>query len=378
MRKLVACASALLFTFGMTLPAMADTSATVVNVAQTQPQFTFQQAVEQAKKSSKPLRIAQLDLERSFEVRNYLGDSVMHTYQTTSQIGYARDQQYYGAFMGLNQADTAWNMNKRNLEAQEDAVVMQTYQLYNGLLQAQDKVNNCKIRLTNAQIQYNNAFAASQVGTIDNPTFVQAKAARAAAEASLASAESALADAYQKFNNLMGLRAEARPVLVDRPAFEKMKVDDVDFAITKAVNESPTVWLAQKKVDLAEAAYTAYAYSLSGRTEPGKAKSIDIDKAAVAAMNTKEQMDKLVRTLYHGVKQLEEQYDSAKEQVAVAEENLRVAKLKFDIGIATKADVASAESKLVDAKESLLDIVIKHQNLVYAFSKPWAYAAVSS
>ncbi|MBM7866593.1 TolC family protein [Heliobacterium gestii] len=378
MRKFVVCASAFLLSLGMTLPAVAATTTTVVNAAQSQAQFTFQQAVDQAKKSSKSLRTAQLDVDRSYEVRNYLGDSVKDTYQTTSQVGYSMDQQWYGAFMGLSQADVTWRMNKRNLEAQEDSIVMQTYQLYNGLIQAQDKVKNCKIRLTNAQIQYNNAFTASQVGTIDNPTLVQAKAARAASEAALAAAESALDDAYQKFNILVGLKAEERPVLLDNPTFEKMKTDDVDFVINKAVNDSPTVWLAEKKVDLAEAAYSAYSYSLGGRTEPGKAKSIDIDKAAVSASSTKEQMEKLVRTIYHSIQQLEEQYGGAQQQVAVADENLRVVKVKFDIGMATKADVAAAESKLVDAKESLLDIVIKHQNMVYAFQKPWAYAASSS
>lgn len=63
----------------------------------------------------------------------------------------------------------------------------------------------------------------------------------------------------------------------------------------------------------------------------------------VRVLNSVVMFEEITRSLYYGVKSLEESYAGTQERVRAAEENLRVPRVKFDVGVATAADVAAAE-----------------------------------
>ncbi|MBC9784491.1 TolC family protein [Heliobacterium chlorum] len=341
-----------------------------------QPAFTLQQAVDQALAYCETLRAAELDIDRSKEVRDFTGER-LSTVAGGIPMGSVPDSSY-SLFLGLVQSNINWEMAKKNLSAQQDTLVMQTYQTYNGLYQAKEKVELAESTLKNARIQYAKAQALNEAGLIDKNGLEQALVAKIAAEASLNAAEQSLSDAYQKFNQLEHLSPDARPVLSDAPKYELSTDDDLDGIVAKALSDSPSIWLAEKKVDLAQTIYDAYDFANPNRSEPSKAKEIDIDKAKWSAAGTKEQMEKLVRTLYYSIKQLEHQHDAAQQRKTVAETSLRVAKLRYQIGIVTAADVTEAETTLANAEDTLIDITIRHQNLMYALQKPWAYAGANN
>ncbi|MDD4170363.1 MAG: TolC family protein [Desulfotomaculaceae bacterium] len=331
------------------------------------PELTFQQAVESAKSNSNTLKNADYDIDRSKELRDTAADNVLYTPLEPSTTAAER------AFTGLQQSDLNWRMVKRAYAAEEDRVVMQVYQSYNGLLQAIENVKLAEVQLKNEEWQRTVASASYRVGMLNKMGLVQAEAAVATAKSILEANRKALDDAYQKFNLLVGLWPEYRPVLVDNPRYKELEVNDLDYEVKKALEESPTVWLAQKKVDLAKSVLSIYNYAdLS--IEPYQVKEIDLDKAEVSAEDANEQFRKLVRTLYYSVKQLEQQYLIAQESVKVAEEALRVIKVKYEVGMATMPEVLAAETAFEKAKKQQFDILCQHEVLTYAFQKPWAYA----
>ncbi|MDD3654986.1 MAG: amidase family protein, partial [Desulfotomaculaceae bacterium] len=184
----------------------------------------------------------------------------------------------------------------------------------------------------------------------------------------------AVAAGLALFNFLVGLWPEDKPILVDKPQYNELVVNDLDYEVKKALEESPTVWLAQKKVDLAKSVLSIYNYAdLS--IEPYKVKEIDLEKAEVSAEDANEQFRKLVLTLYYNIKQLEQQYLIAQGNALVAEELLRVIKVKYEVGMATAPEVLAAETAFEKAKKQEFDILCQHEILTYAFKKPWAYAA---
>jgi len=86
-------------------------------------------------------------------------------------------------------------------------------------------------------------------------------------------------------------------------------------------------------------------------------------------------MRKLVRTIYYNIRQLEENYAGIEQKLAVAEENLRITRLKYELGMAIKTDVISAQAALTGTQKTLIDAACQHEVLKLAFRKPWAYAA---
>jgi len=58
--------------------------------------------------------------------------------------------------------------------------------------------------------------------------------------------------------------------------------------------------------------------------------------------------------------------------VRVAEESLRVAQVKFDLGMATSGEVA-AEAEVQAARQGLFALACEHAYLKLAAEMPWAY-----
>lgn len=333
------------------------------------PELTFQQAVDRAKVNSRALQTANLDIDRGKEVRDQAADNVKFTPNGPSTP--AADK----AFTGLVQADLNWQMSKRTLLSQEDYVIMQAYQLYDGLLQAQEKVKLAEVQLKNAERQRNVADASVRVGILSKMGLIQAQAAVEAANSTLDGAKKSLDDTYQKFNQLVGLEPADRPVLTSTPEYSELKVDDLDAAVSRALDTSPTIWLKGKQIELARLTLNLYDWSNASQSDSYDAKKIDVGKAEVSAGDAKDQLDKQVRSIYYSARKLEAQYDSAKESVSVAEEALRVARVKYEVGMAVETDVLTAEVSLAQAKQTLVDLTSQHDILVYAFSKPWTYSS---
>lgn len=330
------------------------------------PELTLQQAVEMAVSNSKSVKSAQYDIDRTAELREKASDKVQFTpIDETTTAGEA-------AFTNLQQADRNWQMSRRTYEAEQDSVVMRAYKAYNGLLQAMENVRMAEIQLKDNNNQHNIALAKSRVGMINKAELIQSEAVVQTAKADLEAARKALDASYEEFNLLVGLRPENKPVLVGAPVFEELQVSNLDYEAQKALEKSPTAWLAQKNVDLAQIAYNIWNYDATAGSI--KVTKIDLDKAKLSAQDTNEQVKNLVRSLYYSIKQLEEQHASAQESIKVAEESLRVTKVKYEVGMATATDVTTAEITLEKAKKQVFDILCQHEILIYAFQKPWAYA----
>ncbi|MQL51546.1 TolC family protein [Desulfofundulus thermobenzoicus] len=337
------------------------------------PEMTLQQAVDKALANSKALKTAEYDIERSEEVRDNASDKVKWT--PAGPISGEGAAQAARAFTGLVQADLAWQMSKKSYNAEKDSVVMSVYQAYDRILQAQEGVRSAELALKAAEWQHRAAYAGLRAGTISKSDFLKGDASLEGAKASLEAAKKALEDAYQQFNQLVGLWPEDRPVLVDKPVFTPLKIDDLDYEVERAVEESPTLWLAKKQIDLAKLNLDLYVFNDPTNPDPYKAKEIDVNKAEVSAASADEKMRQLVRTIYYSIRQLEDQYAGLEQQVKVAQENLRVIRLKYDLGMATRTEVVAAEAALAGAQKALLDATCQHEVLKMAFEKPWAYAA---
>jgi outer membrane protein len=328
-------------------------------------QFTLQQAIEKAKGNSKALQSKNYDVDGSYEVRDFVNDALDYTPLSPTTDGMDT------VFLNLVQADLGYQMSKRSYEAQGDAVELQTCQQYYDILKTleQVKVDEAKVKAAQRQLSY--AQVSYRVGMLEQKSLMQAETALTVAKATLEADNAALKDYYQKFNQTVGLDPDDRPVLTDEPGYERLEVSNLVREEERAADQSPTVWLSEQQIDVAELTIQLYG---SG-SEPYKAKKIDKEKAVLEAADSREQMKLLVRSLYYAIQQLEENYASAQNALKLAEEDLRVIKVKYDAGMATEQEVLASEAALADAENTLLGLVCQHDVMVRGFDKPWAYAA---
>lgn len=344
----------------MAAPALARESAT--------PSLTLQQAVEMAKAQSETIRNDRYEIERGELVNDSAALKMLFAPTSPTTIT-ARSY-----FLSYKQSGIDLEMSERSYVADLDTLVMQTLQSYNSVLQGMEAVDVAKAQLKTAEWNYRVAVVSKQVGILNSLDFIKAGAALFQAGANLSIANKSLDDNYQKFNQSVGLWPEDRPVLVDEPIFEKITIENLETEVERAVGKSPTVWLMQRQVDLADISRRLYNLAGTSSIEPYETKKIDVEMAELSAVQTEEQVRILVRSIYYRAVQLEDQYDSAQESVKVADETLRVARIKYEVGMVAKGEVLTAEANLETAQQSLLSIVTQHQALSLAFSKPWSYS----
>ncbi len=328
------------------------------------PELTLSQAVDRAISKSQTLKSAEYDIDRSYAVREASADNVLFTPTgpTTTEAE--------KAFTGLVKADLNWQMSKKTYQTKVDSVVMDVYNGYYSILRAQEKVKTSELALRSADLQKRKTAAFYSYGKASKLALNQAENTWQAAKNTLETNRQSLEDAYQKFNQLIGLWAEDRPQLTDRPAFEPLEISNLDTEVARVVAESPTVWQAQQNISLSKLDLDLYNFNSS--STPYEAVKIDVQKTELSAAQTEEQFRETVRSTYYAIRQMEEQYTSLQNNARIAEENLNIARMKYELGLIIAAEVAASETSLAQSNQSLLDITCQHDLLKMNFRKPWA------
>jgi len=364
-KRIVALAVAFCFTFLFAVPpVMAKEPAT--------PEISLNEAVAMALAVSESVKKAEKEVERTEALREDAASKLEYT-----PVMPAGNPAVEAAWANLLAADLTWRSSKKSLTAEQDAVALDTCKKYFDVLAAQKKVEAAESALKDAESQLQKARASYQAGVIPFSTLAGAQAQYRAALANLESAKNELASAYVAFNKLVGLWPEDRPVLATPVEFAPLEVADLDYEVARVLEECPQVWLAQESVNLKKYYQDIMFYSgiMTGTFsyKPYEARKIEVEQAELDAASTKKLFEEITRKLYYGVKSLEEAYNGAIEGVRYAEENLRVQQKKFEVGMATRADVAVAEKQLSEAEVKAFEIACQHAYLKLAFEKPWAH-----
>jgi outer membrane protein len=365
MKKISGVILATVLVFPFATPGHALEKATAIQ----QQSLTYDQAVSMALSKSYTLKNAEADIERSYKVREKAADNVVliPTGPGNSQAN--------AAFTGLVKADLGWQMNKRQVKIEEDSLEYSVRKAYNAILQAQENKKLADSTVANEELQSNVIAYKVNAGLASKAEQVRAEGSYKSEKKNQKAADAALVSAYQSFNQLVGLSPSAKPQLVEKPVFKKLEEDNLEFHINHVIEENPQIWLANKNIDLARLNLDLYTFNDPKNPEPYDAKKIDVKKAENQYLDAKEKAAQAVRTIYYNIKELEERYEALQEQVPAAEEALRLAKVQYEVGTGTKAELSSAELKVRQLKQKLFEIEIKHDDLVNAYYKPWVLAS---
>ena len=330
------------------------------------PEMTVNDAIQRALTHSNSIKKAAKSVDLTDYVREYKADRL--NYMPTEPPGMPAVE---ATWADLLTANLNWRMAEKSLTAEEDKVALDACNKYWSIQQAIGNVETAKLSLKQAELDWQKASAYNKAGLTSMETLLGAEAQLSAAKAALKDAQNNLDKAYADFNQLIGLRPEDRPVLTDEIVFAPLEETNLNFIVATVIENSPTVWLAQQKVELQKTLENLMFYT--GEYVTYKQRKTEVEQARLDAASAEDAVETLTRALYYSVRTLEENYPAAEQAVKVAEENLRVTELKYQVGMAIKADVVASEASLAQARQKLLDLKKNHAYLKLALTKPWAY-----
>lgn len=329
------------------------------------PELNLNQAIGLALSNSKSIQKAEKEIDRTKELRD----------DKTSQLDFIPKMPgtpYTEIPVAqMLTADLQWRMSKRSYTSEEDKVALDTCKKYWDVQVAQDKLQLAEVNAQRARRQLMDAQAGYQAGTAHEVILMGAEAQDRGAQAQLASAKNELNKSYVSFNQLIGLWPEDRPVLTEEVAFQPLQVASLNHEVARVLNDCPSVWLLERKAVMQE--YLQDMMYYTGEYRPYKAREIEVDQARLEAASGKELFENVTRSIYYGVKSLEEAYAGTMQEVTTRERELQDAQLKYEVGMATQFEVKAAEAQLADAKSRAFAYAAQHAYMKLAFEKPWAY-----
>ena len=314
----------------------------------------------------------------------------------------------------IKAADLAMNANELGLELCKQQVKAATMSAYYQALQAknqikvaQDSVNTLTEHLKNVNAQYT-------VGTVAKSDVLGTQVQMANAEQNLINANNSYDVAIASLNNVMGLPTDTELNLTDSLDYNVYEIP-LEECTAYARSNRPDVLMADYQVAIAEAGVqqakagympkvsaqaskswagedpfgsdeTDKRYGQNNNWTAGVVLSWDIwdnnvtqskvnqSKAAVAkaeaaAENTRQSGDLEVRTAYLNLKAAEKSINTTQVAVDKAQEDYKIAKVRYAAGVGTNLDVMDAEEKLAQAQTNYYTALYNYNSSKAALDK---------
>lgn len=314
----------------------------------------------------------------------------------------------------IKAADLAMNANELGLELSKQKVKAATMSAYYQALQAknqikvaQDSVNTLTEHLKNVNAQYT-------VGTVAKSDVLGTQVQMANAEQNLINANNNYDVAIASLNNVMGLPTDTELNLTDSLDYNVYEIP-LEECNAYARSNRPDVLMADYQVAIAEAGVqqaragympkvsaqaskswagedpfgsdeTDQRYWTNNNWTAGVVLSWDIwdnnvtqskvnqSKAAVAkaeaaAENTRQSGDLEVRTAYLNLKAAEKSINTTQVAVDKAQEDYKIAQVRYAAGVGTNLDVMDAEEKLAQAQTNYYTALYNYNSSKAALDK---------
>lgn len=314
----------------------------------------------------------------------------------------------------IKAADLAMNANELGLELCKQQVKAATMSAYYQALQAknqikvaQDSVNTLTEHLKNVNAQYT-------VGTVAKSDVLGTQVQMANAEQNLINANNSYDVAIASLNNVMGLPTDTELNLTDSLDYNVYEIP-LEECTAYARSNRPDVLIADYQVAIAEAGVqqaragympkvsaqaskswagdspfgseeTDQRYGQNNNWTAGLVLSWDIwdnnvtqskvnqSKAAVAkaeaaAENTRQSGDLEVRTAYLNLKAAEKSINTTQVAVDKAQEDYKIAQVRYAAGVGTNLDVMDAEEKLAQAQTNYYTALYNYNSSKAALDK---------
>lgn len=322
-------------------------------------ELSLEDAVKRALGFSNAVEKAWISLDKADESRVPVAE---YHYVSYSPEGEA-------AILAGESAKFAYDKARKELGLIKDEVVLNAYDNYFQCLRKQKELETKQLALEYANKEFAAANAMYNVGMMNKVGLDGMQTQVITAQNNYNAAELAVDNAFVSFNQMLGYKEDTRPVLVTIPEYAPWE-KDLEMHITTVLHESPVLWTAGEAAEYMR----SVANMDPGTTGMSAVTDEDAEMAKLDAEDARDATRLLVRSLYSTVKNLEDGYAAAEQGVAIARENLRIAELKYNLGMATKTQLLKAQLDLATAEQSLFDLVCQHKFMKQVLEKPWAYS----
>lgn len=327
--------------------------------------LTITQVVQQALPQSARLKLSALNVEKT-EL------SYVNTMDRVHEAGlmlyqFAPDPHpneaellrliYIGPASAALEKDTA----KWQKEDEEKKLTIEVQQQYLGVTRAKEHKALLQLSVERAIDLRRLAEAAYKVGTAARSDVMRADTHVTNLEASLFAAESSVKIAEAVLNTTMGRDLQDEVSLENVFTLPELsKIDDLDKAIIRALGSRTEIKVSQGRRAVAESIMNYANNTFSQNDYDYRLAEIGLEEAKLGLRAVEDGIRLEVFSLYQKLTGRDKQLLAIQKGLELANENYRISKLRYELGVGTQGEVVDAMLALSEQEIRLLNEQIDH------------------
>lgn len=326
--------------------------------------LTIEEALQLARENNAGLKKAALDrdinrvsAEQTTDLRRSIPDS------NPLDGSKSKDQ----ARISETEKKAAYELADRTYDVQKVAIELEIKKNYYDVLKAKDLVAVSKAALERAQEQLRQAQVAFEVGTVAKNDVLGAEAMVSSAKARLTAAENSHRLAEITLSRSIGLPTDTRYNLTSVVQYQPMPAVDLEQTIADAQEKRLDIMAAEAEIKVTKAGYE-YAAGYSGKgTYDAKQARLRVEQAELKLADTKKAVVSDLTKAYLNIQAAQKQLDAYTSAVEQSKEGLRLAQLRYEVGMATSLEVLTASANLEEMEANRVAALYDYNLAVLMF-----------
>ncbi|MGI6331717.1 MAG: TolC family protein [Zhaonellaceae bacterium] len=256
---------------------------------------------------------------------------------------------------------------EKQVELSENVLRLEVEKNYYELLRKKTALDNAQNALLRAQEQLRIAQESYKAGVLAKSDVVGAEVLVASKEAEVVNAQNQFDKAVMNLAQTLGLELDTKIVPATQFSFEPVIID-LAKEVEKALEQDISVIGAKEGLKVAEVTFEQARGFYTPNVFMYREAEYGLEEAKVNLKKAQDEVELKVRNAYLDLLSAQKAYETLEKSLEAAKENYRVAKLRFEAGVATRLEMEQAADQLSEQEGSLMEMLYNY-NLAAALFK---------
>ena len=256
---------------------------------------------------------------------------------------------------------------EKQVELSENVLRLEVEKNYYELLRKKTALDNAQNALLRAQEQLRIAQESYKAGVLAKSDVVGAEVLVASKEAEVVNAQNQFDKAVMNLAQTLGLELYTKIVPSTQFSFEPVIID-LAKEVEKALEQDISVIGAKEGLKVAEVTFEQARGFYTPNVFMYREAEYGLEEAKVNLKKAQDEVELKVRNAYLDLLSAQKAYETLEKSLEAAKENYRVAKLRFEAGVATRLEMEQAADQLSEQEGSLMEMLYNY-NLAAALFK---------
>lgn len=322
--------------------------------------LTLSQAIEKALENNPEIKKSKLDLKKA-EVDYREGNYDIRANKNQLYDEKETSIKYLSMVTALDFANKfSFENAKRRDEIIQNNIKSEVEELYFNLVQAEKVIDISKLNVDLTKKLVKISQAKLDLGLGVKQEVLNSELNQARTKGSYEQSVKNLENAKMLFNTKLGLETLQEIELVDRLEYKEFSVGELEEAIDQALKNRNEIKQLEFKYELEKLNMQIVKGQYPSITFMYRQQEVELEKAKKTLEDVKNSIEMEIRSSFKEIEQKKTEVDSASRTFELSEEGLRVAKLRYELGMGTSLEVDDAQIALNQAKLGLSNAILKY------------------